>query len=152
MQLEQFEVTNLTKQISKKLSKELLEDLALLFPQDKIGPDGKPQLEATKVSAWLRIQGMLESINNPSKQSIPLGHFQVPMHYIIKGADKDEELEIKVGLGPQIDWTSQNQALVIELTNTNDVDKCHTLKAHISQKTLLDLQKYASTGVTQYDI
>lgn len=126
---------NFKKQMTKKLTKELLEDLAIIFPPEEIVKK-KPQM----ITAWLNLHSVINNIHDNTCDEAILGS-------ITRGGKIYE-----VSLKQVRSWeTGVIPKILIKIYQEDDYDLEDTIAIDLNGEKLTKLLKYSSTAITKLD-
>ena len=129
------QIEGLTKKRTKKHHKELLDDLATIFPQRK---DGEDKVDPKVLGAWLRIQRVIHCEMNPgaSLETIEInedGNQSVHVTFKTSHHWYDEENQSKLNI-TVYDSEGENEAVFSKTLTKADLIKtfnfCSTALAH----------------------
>ena len=126
--MEQAVLTSNLKKLPKKLIKEMLNDLLILFPKGKDGGEPSPTL----VTAWLKVYSAV-------KETYPAGNvgFKIPTN------DENVHLQTEFDISR---WQEDSKALIKVMTENDEGTKTlHT--AVLSRSALLNLHTFTATAI-----
>tara|TARA_R100000742_G_C4260548_1_gene78359 strand:+ start:205 stop:618 length:414 start_codon:yes stop_codon:yes gene_type:complete len=130
-------IESLSKKFTKKLGKELFEDLATIFPQPL---DGEDKADPRLLAAWLRIQRVIHSTLNPGSA---LESFEV---------ENSSGERIVITFKSSHDW--YNSCNEVQCTTTfydSDGDKYTELSETLTKEQILRLFNFTSTALAHHD-
>ena len=124
---------SMTKKITKKLQKELLDSLAVLFPQEVNGTQNKQQL-----SAWLQLRAAIAGIHDTDTTHVALGEIEFA------------DFTLKLFLSRLEGWRESTGALIVE-ARKKDGESIGQRHTDINMSQLLGLLSFSATQIANHD-
>ena len=133
MAVEAGKLKNLTKKVTKKLCKEMKDDLVALFPHAK-DEEGNP--DRRLLASWLRLHSLIDASLNPhpSTLNIPLDD-EVSLSFNVEEGWQTDELDPK--------------CFITTYDDKGEVTK--TYVKSITKNQILQLHAFTATTLAHYD-
>ena len=130
-------INGLSKNLTKKFHKELMDSLAVLFPNTEDGKDPDPFL----LTAWLKLQSVLQMYSNPVQPNVE----------IAVNTREGEGRDIHFILNITSDWHKVYTVEVTALRYKADGSEEFLFKSRLPKSQLIQLHNFTSSALAHYD-
>jgi len=130
-------IDGLSKNLTKKFHRELMDSLTVLFPQTEDGKDPDPFL----LTAWLKLQSVLQTYTNPVQPNVEL----------TIDTQEGEGRDIHFNLNITSDWHKVYSVQLTALRYNPDGTQEFMFKSRLPKSQLIQLHNFTASALAHYD-